>query len=237
MNRTPMRRLLMAVVSTVAAAATITAASPAVAADMFFAKTSGRYATVQWLEMGEMPAASGVPGNAHIGQLWVEDLGNGRASAFGVVHDLQCPAGATPSLPGGGHGEEPPVPGPDECAPVMQRFMEGVDLTFVMDRKLSSATLTGALLVGGGGHGDPTVPTGQPPVRITWVGTGVTTTSRQTFTFTDEYGTHSSRYSSTDRPARIAAGSLIGPMIFDDEAGEWSEAGLGTFRSLDRSRS
>ena len=235
MNHTPMRRLLTVAVSAVAATATVTAASPAIAADMFFAKNSGHYATVSWLEVGELPAATGVGGNAHIGDLWVEDLGKGRARAFGTVFDLQCEEGVTPYVPGGGHGEEPPVEGPtsEGCELVTVRFVDGGDLTFVIDRKLARATLTGTLAVGSG-HGAPTA---APPVSITWVGTGSTTTSRQSFTFTDEFGsTYSSRYTSTDRSADIAAGSRIGPMVFDDEVGEWSTSVIGSFRSLDRSR-
>jgi hypothetical protein len=235
MNHTPVRRLLMAAVSAAAAAATVAAASPAVAADLFFAKASGQYAAASWLEVGELPAATGVAGNAHIGDLWVEDLGKGRARVFGTVVDLDCEEGVTPYLPGDGHGgpvpEEPPS---DGCTVVTQRFIEGGDLTFVVDRKLARATLTGTLAVGSG-HGAPT--TSAPPVNITWVGTGATTTSRQSFSFTDEFGTHTSRYSSTDRTADIAAGSRIGPMVFDDEAGEFSSAVIGSFRSLDRSRS
>ena len=234
MTRTPMRRLLMAAVSTVAAAATVTAASPAVAADMFFSKRSGQYATVSWLEVGELPAAANAPGNAHIGDLWVEDLGNGRANVFGVVFDLQCPDGVTPSLPGGGHGEEPPPePGPDQCTEEGVRFIEGGSFTFVIDRKLGSATLKGTLAVGSG-HGGPT--TGAPAVDITWVGRGATTTSRNTSTFTDGFTTSTFRYTSTDRAATIATGSRIGPMVFDDEGGEWSEARIGSFRSVDRFR-
>jgi hypothetical protein len=236
MNHTPTRRLLMAAVSVVAATATVTAASPAVAADLFFAKSSGRYATVSWLEVGEMPAGSGVEGNAHIGDLWVEDLGNGRASAFGTVFDLQCEPGVDPYVPGDGHGGAPlpEQPTAEGCELREVRFMEGRNVTFVLDKKLARATLTGTLDVGSG-HGS--TPTAAPAVSITWVGTGGTTTSRQTFSFTDEFGgTHSSRYTTTDRSATIAAGSRIGPMVFDDELGEGSSAALGTYRSLDRSR-
>ena len=66
---------------------------------------SGTQVTTTWLEVGELPPAAEAPGNTHFGQLRVDDLGNGRASVFGTVHDVRCEDGATPYLPDGGHGE------------------------------------------------------------------------------------------------------------------------------------
>jgi hypothetical protein len=234
MNRTPIRRLLTTAVAAAAATTAVAAASPAAAADLFFAKSSGLYASATWLEVGELPAATGVGGNAHIGDIWVEDLGKGRASVFGTVFDLQCEAGVTPYIPGGGHGEVP-APGqePEGCVLVSLRFIDGGDLTFTIDKKLNQATLTGTLAVGSG-HGEPTA---APPVDITWIGTGPTSTTRQSSTFTDQSGTFTFRYTSTDRQAQVAAGSRIGPMIFDDEPGEASSAVIGSYRSVDRGRS
>lgn len=243
MNRTPLRRRLLAA-TVVAAAATLTAAPSAVAApDVTYARHSGHQASVNWLEIGELPPAAGAPGNAHFGDLFVEDLGGGRADAFGQVADVQCEPGVTPYLPGG-HGPGGPIgpvpgepvpgePGPAEgCVLLGMRFMQGGDLTFTIDRRLNRATLSGTLAVGSG-HGAPTA---APPVKISWVGVGPMMRSRHYGTTTDQFGRHTFVYRSTSREARVAAGSLIGPMVFDDEPGEQSAAQLAKYQSLDRSR-
>jgi hypothetical protein len=232
MSGSSLRRFLTVAASTVALGVTVAAPAPALAGSMFFAKSSGTIASTSWLEVGELPPEANAPGNAHFGELWVEDLGNGRSSVFGTVYDVQCDDGVTPYNPGGGHGEEPPAEGP--CELLGLRFMDGGQLTFTIDRKLTRATLTGTLAVGSG-HGEG--PVGTPPVNITWIGVGDAFTSREAGSGTDEYGTFRYRYTFTGRDATIAAGSRIGPMVFDDEPGEYSEAQIGKYRSSDRSRS
>lgn len=230
MSSSSLRRIVTVAASTVALGAAVAAPSPALAGDLFFAKSSGTIASTTWLEVGELPAAANAPGNAHFGDLYVEDLGNGRSSVFGTVYDVQCEDGVAPYLPGGGHGE-PPAEGPCELLGV--RFIEGGQVTFRIDRKTTRATLTGTLAVGSG-HGEG--PVGAPPVDITWVGVGDTYTSREEGSGSDEYGSYRYRYTFTGRDADIAAGSRIGPMVFDDEGGEYSDAQLGRYRSSDRSR-
>ena len=231
MSRSSLRRL-----GTVAASAAVLAAvaapSPALAGDFFFSKASGTIATTTWLEMGELPAAANAPGNAHFGDLFVEDRGNGRAFVFGTVYDVQCEEGVAPYNPGGGHGEEPPADGP--CQLLGVRFIDGGTVKFTVDRKLTKATLTGTLAVGSG-HEAPTGP--GPAVDITWTSVGASYTSRESGTFVDEFGTSSYRYVFTGREAVVSGGSRIGPMIFDDEAGEFSDSELGKYRSSDRQRS
>ncbi|MGY1694238.1 MULTISPECIES: hypothetical protein [unclassified Geodermatophilus] len=231
MSASTLRRLGTVAVST-AALAVVVAPSPALAGDLFFSKSSGTMASVTWLEVGELPPAAGAPGNAHFGDLYVEDLGNGRASVFGSVSDVECDAGATPYLPGGGHGEPAPEDGP--CRLLGVRFVEGGQVTFTVDKKFTTATLTGTLAVGSG-HGD--TPTSAPPVSITWTGVGDVFSERQSGTFVDEYGTSTYRYDFTGREAAVTAGSRIGPMVFDDEPGESSESLLGKYRSSSRQRS
>jgi hypothetical protein len=231
MSRSSLRRL-GAVAASAAVLAAVAAPSPALAGDFFFAKASGTIATSTWLEVGELPAAANAPGNAHFGDLFVEDLGNGRAQVFGTVYDVRCEDGVEPYLPGGGHGEDPTEDGP--CTLELVRFIDGGKLTFTVDRKLTKATLTGTLAVGSG-HGEG--PVGTPPVNITWTGVGPTYTSRESGTFEDEFGTGTYRYAFTGRTATVKAGSRIGPMVFDDEGGEFSTSELGKYRSSDRQRS
>ena len=238
MSRPLLRRVCAVSITTAAMTAVVAAPSPAMAADMSFSRSSGTVASTTWLEMGELPAATGAPGNAHFGELQVEDLGRGRARAFGIVYDVQCAEGAKPYLPGGGHGA--PVPPSEEapaeaCTLELVRFIEGGrDLTFSIDRKLTKATLTGSLAVNSG-HGEG--PTGTPAVSITWNGVGAGYSSTESGSFTDEYyGTYSYRYSFRGRDAAVAAGSRIGPMVFDDETGESSTGQLGMYKQSSRSR-
>ena len=216
--------------------AMVWAPTAASARSMYFSKSSGTMAAVSWLEVGELPPAANAPGNAHFGDLWVEQTGKGRADAFGTVYDVQCEEGVTPYNPGGGHhaefvDEKPPEDGP--CQLLGMRFMKGRSLSFTLGKRLSKATLTGALEVGSG-HGEG--PVGTPQVNITWNGVGTLYKSTESGRYTDADGTYSYRYVFTGRDAVIGAGSRIGPMIFDDEAGEYSEAQLGSYRSAERAR-
>lgn len=230
MSTSPLRRLATVAAAT-ATLAVVVAPSPALAGDLFFSKSSGIQVSTTWLEVGELPPAAGAPGNAHFGELWVDD-GNGRAQVFGTVDDVECDEGTTPYLPGGGHGQPAPEDGP--CRLLGTRVIKGGQVTFTVDRKLTKATLTGTLAVGSG-HGDTT---GTPPVDITWTAVGATYSERRSGTSVDEYGTYTYRYDFTGRDAAVTPRtSRIGPMVFDDETGEYSEATLGRYRSSDRQRS
>ncbi len=74
-------------------------------------------------------------------------------------------------------------------------------------------------------------------MNITWTGVGATYTSRDSGSGTDENGSYRYSYTFTGRDADIADGSRIGPMMFDDEPGEYSEAQFGKYRNSERSRS
>ncbi|MBM7808867.1 hypothetical protein JOD57_004704 [Geodermatophilus bullaregiensis] len=222
----------MTAAAATAAVAVVAAPSPALAGDLFFSKSSGTQVSTTWLEVGELPPAADAPGNAHFGELWAEDLGNGRARVFGTVHDVQCEVGTAPYLPGGGgHGEPAPEDGP--CRFLGVRLLDGGQVTLTIDEKLTTARLTGTLAVGSG-HGEST---GTPAVDITWTGVGATYTDRESGTTVDEYGTWTYRYDVTGRDAVVTRGSAIGPMVFDDEPGESSESTIGRYRSSDRQRS
>ena len=234
-HSTARRRLVTLVVTVLMALGGLTSAASA--GSMFFSKSSGMMAATSWLEVGELPPAANAPGNAHFGDLWVESLGRGRASAFGTVYDVQCEEGVTPYLPGGGHHEEAVADEPEEpggCELLGVRFIEGGSLQFTINRKLTTATLTGTLSVGSG-HGEG--PVGSPPVNITWNGVGSLYKSTNSGSYTGPDGTYRYRYSFAGRDAVIATGSRIGPMVFDDEPGEWSTGKLGIYRSSERFRS
>ena len=230
--------LRLATVAVAAAAVPALVAAPASAGgSMFFSKSSGTTVSTTWLEAGEIP---GVAGNWHFGDLFVEATSRGRAQAFGAVFDVTCREDvAVPYNPGGGHGgpgfDAPPPPEEDPaCVLEGIRFLDASpsQLTMTIDRKLTTATLKGQLSVGVG-HGSSTA---GPRVDVVLNGIGSTYSGTERGTFTDEYGTYSYRYSFSGRDAAVAAGSRIGPMVFDDEPGESSTALMGTFRSSSRQR-
>lgn len=231
------RTFRSAVATATAVGLLLTVATPSAAQppSMYFSRSSGTVASTSWLEVGELPPAANAPGNAHFGDLWVEDLGRGRASAFGTVYDVECDEGVAPYLPGGGHHEladEPPAE--EGCVLLGVRFLEGGSMQFEVDRKLTKATLTGTLSVGSG-HGEG--PVGTPAVNITWNGVGSLYKSTESGRYTDGDGaTYSYRYTFSGRDAEIAGGSRIGPMVFDDEPGEYSTAQLGKYSQASRSR-
>lgn len=234
MSRLPLRLATAAVAA--AAVPALIAAPASASGDMFFSKSSGTTVSTSWLEAGGLP---GIEGNWHFGELWVEATSKGRARAFGAVFDVTCAEGVTPYNPGGhgGHAGDAPPPPEEEPGCVLEgvRFLEASpsQLALDIDRKLTTATLTGSLSVGDG-HGSPT---GFPPVDIVLNGVGSTYSSTESGRFTDEYGTYSYRYSFSGRDAAVAPGSRIGAMVFDDEVGETSTALMGTYRSSSRSRS
>lgn len=219
------RHLSVAAASAFALLLAVLTAAPASAGSFYFSKSSGTTASATWLEVGTLPG--GVPGNIHFGSLVIEDLGGGSANVWGEVYDLTCEPGVIPDGPGGGHGEEPTAP--EGCVHEGARFIEGGDVVFEMDRKLSSATLTGTLQVWG--HDGPS---GAPAVNMTLTGFGDLYKSVEGGTFTDSSGTYSYRYNFSGRSATVSGN--IGAMVFDDVAGEWSEAQMGSYRSMDRGR-
>ena len=223
MSRTSARRrAAVSGCAVIMAVGTVAAAPPASAGSMSFSKSSGRMASAEWLEMGKLPGARG---NAHFGNMQVIELSRGRADVYGVVVDLQCPVGVTPTPPGGHGGPEEPA---NPCEVVDFRFIETGTAKFTMDRRLSKATLTGNLAVTG--HDGAVA--GRPAVNMVLTGVGATASSLETARFSDGTSSYSYRYSFTGRQATVSGS--IGPMVFDDEAGEYSSAQMGSFRSLSR---
>lgn len=232
MSRT-LLRLGVTALTTAALSTVALVPSPALAGSMSFAKSSGTMADVSWLEVGTLPPSANADGNAHFGFLTVEQASRGRGDAFGVVFDAQCPEGGPYVLPGFGHGVPHTAAKEGPCTLVGVREMKGRGLAFTIDRKFTTATLSGTLSVGEHGSAAP----GTPPVAITWTGVGAISTFTDSARYSNEFGTGSFRFTSTSRAAVVAAGSRIGPMVFDDEPGEQSESRLGSYRSVSRDRS
>lgn len=228
MSRSVARHLGVAFAAAFALLFAVLSATPASAGSMYFSKSSGSTASASWLEVGTLPG--GVPGNIHFGYLTIEDLGNGNAYVWGEVYDLTCEPGVIPDGPGGGgHGEEEEPSDPEGCVGEGARWIEGGDVAFKMDRKLSKATLTGTLQVFG--HDGPS---GAPAVNMTLTGVGSTYKSVESGTFTYDNETYRYRYNFSGRDAEVSGN--IGAMVFDDVDGEWSYAQMGSYRSMDRSR-
>lgn len=220
-----MKRITTGLAAAVCAVVPLVAvAAPADAGTRWQLRASGSFAQTDWVEMGTLPG--GVPGNVHVGSLRAE--GDKLVQAFGTVQDWTCPAGEMPPA-GGGHGEEPPAE--TNCTLDAERFMYGDGLTLTVDRKLTTARLTGTLTVEDhGGEGAAA----SPPVDITWTGFGGTSSTTIEDSFTDPNGTKF--YSKRTESARTGTVSgRIGAMGFDDDADDISSGWFGTFRTMERS--
>ena len=185
-------------------------------------KSSGSFANVSWMEVGDI---EGVGGNYHVGYLDVRS--DKVVDVFGEVYDWTCEQGELPPEFGGGHGEEGPK---TKCTLESTRFIfaDPSAITFTVDRRLNTATLVGTLDVSA--HGSAGA---RPPVNMTWTGIGTISKSTNTSSYTDSNGSRwSDRATETAREGDISG--RIGVMIFDDEAGEFSNGYFGTYRTDSR---
>jgi hypothetical protein len=202
--------------------------APADAASKWHYKSTDTTAYADWVEWGELP---GVGGNAHTGYLEVSQSGSG-AQVWGVVTDYQCDEGEIPG--GGGHGghaleasdyEEYPEEG--YCDPVSERYIDGGDVTLTMDRKLTSARLTGTLRVDD--HGS----SASPAVDMSWTGEASLVESRWTDSYRDGSSTYYVRYDSTSRQGVVTG--FIGAMGFADDADDESSGTMSRTKAFERS--
>ena len=69
---------------------------------------------------------------------------------------------------------------------------------------------------------------------MTFTGQGGVTKQTSIFSYQDETSSYSSKLVQTGRSG-VPSGR-IGPMIFDDEAGEYSYAYLGSYKEVSRNR-
>ena len=207
-------------------------ASPAAASSMGMFRSSGTVASADWVEFGALPG--GIEGNVHVGSLFVDVSSRSNTYVFGDVADWTCPEGERP--PQGGHGhffEEEPEPETNcELESIRFIFADSSMVSFTVDKKLTSARLTGNLSVadhdGEGGAASP-------PVDMTWTGTGDLYSSKESGTFRDGGTTERYRYSFSGRDAEVDG--RIGAMGFSDDADDESSGQLGTYKSASRWRS
>ena len=217
-------RTLRPVAAVALALVAVPALAPAAqAADRWSYRSTDEGASTEWIEYG---ALNGIEGNVHVGFLDVGATSDG-AKVFGKVIDYACDPGETPG--GGGHGGHGTLEEEPTCDVMSERYIKGGTVTFVMDRKLQTARLTGNLEVDN--HGA----TARPPVDITWTGTSdlASTTSYEKGT---EGGTsYVYRYDRTSRDAAVTG--AIGPMGFTDDTDDVSTGLIYRSKSYKRSTS
>ena len=152
---------------------------------------------------------------------------------FAYIDDFDCEEGQDPY--GGGHGavaEEEPPAAETGCVYIGSRFGYGQDMELTIASKLTSARLTGSLVVeSGGGHGGGTV-VGNPEVDITFTGIGDLGKGRYTYRYTEGGVTYSSSERSTFRQATVEG--YIGGMTF---APDLSGGNITQFSSTSKERS
>jgi hypothetical protein len=217
-----------------AAALLLTALTPgtADASSFYQSRESGRTAQAEWTQIDGTDPGSGPFGNVHVGYLDVRETSKGKGTVWGKISDFNCAPGELPGH-GGGHAtfeEDGDFEEPGGCSHVGTRWIEGYDLAFAVDKKLTMATLQGQLTVYGGAHGEEGT-VGQPMADIVWTGDGATWSSRFSETYTDGNTTSTYRGTSTQRDATM--GGTMGPMGFDPEL-SWGS--IGEYRVSERSR-
>lgn len=218
--------MLRRVATLIVVAATVLAmtAAPAFGGSRSLYKESSRAAQTDWIQVDGTPTGSAL-GNVHVGFLYAYETSAGKADAYAYIDDYDCKPGELPD--GGGHVFEKK---PSGCEYVGSRVAEGYGLTFKIDKKLTTARLTGQLTVYGGGHGDGGV-IGRPQADIVWKGVGGLIKQTSTWTYNDGTTTYSDRYKSSDRKA-VMSGTL-GPMGFDPDL---SGGFISKFTAMSKSR-
>jgi hypothetical protein len=206
----------------VSLAVSVLATGTATAGETWTYRASGSDASVEWIEFGDLP---GIPGNVHVGWLWVDASSSRSTYAYGYVEDWTCPEGERPD--GGGHDEEEP----GNCEFEAFREIEGEQINFTMDRKLSSARLTGTLRV----ENHETGAGASPPVDITW--TAVGSTHKTTETYRDVSDGQRVQYRNTYTSTVAVVDGFIGAMGFTDDQDDESSGYLSTYRVHERSSS
>lgn len=221
--RTPISRALVSLIIVSALLGFV--AGPSVAGSKFLSKTTGTTASAYWTQIDGTDVGSSPFGNVHIGYIYAFEMVSGSPDVFAYIDDFDCPEG---QLPGGGHGEEPE----GGCVYLGSRFGYGQDMVLAVDSKLTTATLTGALVVeSGGGHGGPGTVVGNPPVNMTWTGAGDLARSRSTYRYTEGGVSYSFSERSTSRTATVSG--TIGAMTFDPDL---SGGYLSKFSNTSRER-
>ncbi len=200
---------------------------PSSAGSKFFSKSTGTAVDAYWTQIDGTPVGSSEFGNVHIGFLYAYEQSDDYVDVFAFIDDFDCEEGQTP-YGGGPHGfveeaaaddaveEEEPFEEEFGCIYMGSRFGYGQDMVLTIDKKLSSATLTGTLVVESGGfHGEGGSVVGEPPVEMTWTGVGDLAKQRQTYRYSEDGVTYSFSERSTYRQASVDG--FIGGMTFDPD--------------------
>lgn len=229
-----LRRRTAAIAVPVAACLAVSAmASPAAAArpDSSSTVRSGERASVSWTEL-DPGNLLGLPGNTHVGNLFVEDGSFGFS--FGQILDLECEPGEEP---GGGHEG-----GPGECDFALNaagepsiRFLDGLDLSLSVSG--STATLTGPIQVSNGGHGEPDSVLAVVQANITWTTTTDLVRYRASNTYVEGGISYRSRTTGLrSDPAKTVVTGFLGGMGFADDADDVSQGSFETYTETSRER-
>ena len=200
-------------------------AAPASAArpDSNSSVRSAESASVSWTEL-DPDNTLGLPGNTHVGQLFVDDSVWGTY-ASGVISDFECAPGQVP----GSHGD------PGTCTPMGERFLfsEGGTLT-VSD---STATFTGIITVSNGGHGGDGTVLAEVPATVTWTSSGSLVRFRATHSYTEHGISYRSRVTGLrSDPATTVVGGALGQMGFADDTDDVSVGSFESYTEVSRER-
>ena len=204
-------------------------AAPAEAGSRWSWRSTDLTANASWMEMGPL---QGVGGNVHVGFLEVSKSG----WAWGEVLDWTCPEGELPPSHGGGHGEKNVAEDDWEepktnCVVESYREIYGEGLAVRINRKLTTATVTGTLQVSDHETGTG----GAPGVNMTFTGFGTVAQDSWTEKGSDGGSTWVYKYESRTRQATVDGS--IGAMGFTDDADDVSSASLQQTKSYERGTS
>lgn len=209
------KKLLSACVACSTVPLVLAAASPADAATRWTFRSSEVRAAASFTVLG---AADGVAGNVHVGN--IEATSSGQV--YGFVTDWTCPDGELPPYGGeeepipvdGGPGDEPLPPEPEtNCVVEGSRDFWGEDVAVDISKKLTGATVSGAVSVTTWSEeGESTSTPGT--VGLTFTGDGGATTSTE-YSKGDGYVY---KYESTQRSATVS-GDVVGLSL--DGADTW----------------
>lgn len=228
-----MIRRITVIVALIATTIGLTAA-PSAAGSKYLSKTTGETADAYWTQIDGTPVGTSQFGNVHIGFLYAYKMSENYVDVYAYIEDFDCEEGQDPY--GGGHGfvaaEEEPPPDDSGCAYLGTRFGYGQNMELTIDSKLTSARLTGRLVVeAGGGHGGGGPVVGNPAVDITFTGIGDLAKERYTYRFTEDGTAYSDSTRSTIRRATVDG--FIGAMTF---APDLSGGNMTKFSSTSKQR-
>jgi hypothetical protein len=198
-------------------------------------RSSGFAADTYWTQVDGIPTGQSPVGNVHIGSLYAYETTKGKAEVYGFISDWDCEEGELPWGPHAAPAEFDEEPPPSGCVWMGSRYIESYDIPFTVDKKLTTARLTGRLTVYGGGHDDGHGGggdvVGTPFADIVWTGTGGVFSEKHTYRYKDEGSTYTSTWESSVRSATMSG--ILGPMGFDPDL---SGGSISSFRSSSKGR-